>query len=324
MKKFIKFLLLFLIPILIGMISFELLLRDIPNDYSFKKKYLNTNSNNIEVLFLGSSHIYFGINPEYISRKSFNGAHISQSLNFDLAILEKYKDRLKNLRYIIVPIDYFSMYSTLEGGVENWRVKNYNIYYDISKYGNYWSGFEIFNGKLASNISRAKSYLFNGKSDITCNKFGFGTTYNSKDSKDLIETGKTASKRHTKELENNQTTFSKNIQTINSIIEFANSRNIKIIFITCPAYSSYRENLNPIQLDNSVNIIKRLSAKNTNTDYYNFLTDKTFIADDYYDADHLNEIGAKKLTLKIDSIINNKESTNAQQPFGKKAGSVVK
>ncbi|MCX8473189.1 MAG: hypothetical protein ORN85_06020 [Sediminibacterium sp.] len=292
------------------MISFELLLRDIPNDYSFKKNYLNANSNNIEVLFLGSSHIYFGINPEYFSRKSFNGAHISQSLNFDLAILEKYKDRWTNLKYIIIPLDYFSMYSKLEGGIEKWRVKNYIIYYNISTYGNFWSGFEIFNGKLLSNILRAKSYLFNGKSDITCSKWGFGTAYKSKDSKDLIETGKTASKRHTIELEKNQPIFSKNIQIINSMIEFANSRNIKIIFITCPAYSSYRENLNPIQLDNSVNIIKRLSAKNTNTDYYNFLTDKTFIANDYYDADHLNEIGAKKLTLKIDSIINNKESTN--------------
>ncbi|HRB69044.1 MAG TPA: hypothetical protein PLC92_02955, partial [Chitinophagales bacterium] len=81
------------------MISLELLLRDIPNDYSFKKNYLNTNSNNIEVLFLGSSHIYYGINPEYISQKSFNAAHISQSLNFDLAILEKYKDRWTNLKY---------------------------------------------------------------------------------------------------------------------------------------------------------------------------------------------------------------------------------
>ena len=306
------------------MISFELLLRDIPNDYSFKKNYLNTNSNNIEVLFLGSSHIYYGINPEYISRKSFNGAHISQSLNFDLAILEKYKDRCKNLKYIIIPIDYFSMYSTLENGIENWRVKNYSIYYDISTYGNYWSGFEIFNGKLPSNISRVKSYLLNRKSDVTCNKFGFGTNYNSKDSKDLMETGKTASKRHTIKLENNQTTFSKNIQTINSIIEFANSHNLKIIFITCPAYSTYRENLNPIQLENSVNIIKKLSSKNTNTAYYNFLTDKSFIAEDYYDADHLNEIGAKKLTLKIDSIINEIESTNAQQAFGKKAGSVLK
>ena len=58
--------------------------------------------------------------------------------------------------------------------------------------------------------------------------------------------------------------------------------------------------------------------------YYNFLTDKSFIAEDYYDADHLNEIGAKKLTLKIDSIINEIESTNAQQAFGKKADSVLK
>lgn len=324
MKKFIKILILFSIPILIGMISFELLLRDIPNDYSFKKNYLNTNSNNIEVLFLGSSHIYFGINPEYISRKSFNGAHISQSLNWDLAILEKYKDRWENLKYIIIPIDYFSMYSILEGGIENWRVKNYSIYYDISTYGNYWDGFEIFNGKLPSNILRALSYLFKWKSDITCNKLGFGTAYKSKDSKDLIETGKTASKRHTIELEKNQPIFSKNIQTINSMIEFANSRDIKIIFITCPAYSSYRENLNPIQLDNSVNIIKKLSEQNINSVYYNFLTDKTFIANDYYDADHLNEIGAKKLTFKIDSIINNKDSTYAQQAFGKKMASGLK
>ena len=307
MKKFIKFLIFFLLPILTGMISFELLLRNIPNDYSFKKNYLNTKSNSIEVLFLGSSHIYYGINPEYISRNSFNGSHISQSLNFDLAILEKYNESWKNLRYIIIPIDYFSMYSTLEGGIENWRVKNYRIYYDIPKYGNYWSDFEILNGKLPSNISRVKSYLFNGKSDVTCNKFGFGTNFNSKGSKDLIETGKTASKRHTVELENNQTTFSKNIQTINYMIEFANSHKLKIIFITCPAYSSYRENLNPIQLDNSVNVIKQLSAHNTNTSYHNLLTDNTFVADDYYDADHLNENGAKKLTLKIDSIINYKE-----------------
>lgn len=324
MKKFIKFVLLFSVPIIVGMISFELLLRDIPNDYSFKKNYLNKNSNNLEVLFLGSSHIYFGINPEYFSRKSFNGAHISQSLNFDLAILEKFKGRWTNLKYIIIPIDYFSMYSTLEDGIENWRVKNYSIYYDISTEGNYWNGFEIFNGKLPSNIARVKSFLGDAKSDITCNKLGFGITYNSKDNKDLIETGITASKRHTKELENNQTTFSKNIQTIKSIIEFANGHNVKIIFITCPAYSSYHKNLNRIQLDNSVNIIKKISAKNTNTAYYNLLTDKTFIAEDYYDADHLNEIGAKKLTLKIDSIINNIESTNAQQAFGKKAGFVPK
>ncbi|OCB78806.1 hypothetical protein LPBF_00005 [Flavobacterium crassostreae] len=203
-------------------------------------------------------------------------------------------------------------------------IKGLKYYYGISTNESYWNNFEIFSGKLPNNISRAKAYLFKQRTDVTCTELGFGTAYNSKDSKDLIETGKTAAKRHTIELDNNQFIFSKNIKTVNSIIEFSKNHNIKIIFITCPAYSTYRENLNPIQLDNSLNIIKQLSAKNKNTTYYNFLTDKTFIADDYYDADHLNEIGAKKLTLKIDSIINNIESTNVQQSFVKKAGSVLK
>jgi hypothetical protein len=40
--------------------------------------------------------------------------------------------------------------------------------------------------------------------------------------------------------------------------------------------------------------------------YLNLLTDKAFDEKDFYDADHLNEIGAKKFTLKIDSLINAK------------------
>jgi hypothetical protein len=285
------------------MISFELILRKIPNDYFYKKKYLDANSNNLEVLFLGNSHMYFGINPEFMSRKSFNAAHFSQSLNFDLAILEKYSDRLSNLKYIILPIDYFSMYSTLEDGIENWRVKNYSIYYNISTNRSYLKDYEILNGKLHKKISRISSYILDNKIDITCNKLGFGTIYNSKNSKDLLQTGKVAARKHAKEIEKNKNIFSKNIITINSLIELAKRRNIKIIFITCPAYSTYTDNLNTDQLNNTVNTIQQLCSKNTNTSYHNFLTDKSFVAGDYFDADHLNEIGAKKLTLKIDSLI---------------------
>ena len=47
-----------------------------------------------------------------------------------------------------------------------------------------------------------------------------------------------------------------------------------------------------------------------NVTYQNFLLDSSFSAIDFYDADHLDEIGAKKLTSKIDSLINlNKQST---------------
>jgi hypothetical protein len=303
MVRFIKRFILFTLPIIIAMIAVELFLRNIPNDYSFKKDHLDKESENVQVLFLGNSHFFFGINPEYMSQRSFNAVHISQSLNFDLAILEKYNSRWKNLKYIIIPVDYFSLYTTLDGSEENWRVKNYSIYYGIPPLLNYFSSFEIFNGKLSANFLRIKTYFVDHKSDVTCNKFGFGTTYNSKDCKNLDESGITAIKRHTVDVVKNQTTFLENIQVLQSIIKFAHNHNVKIIFATCPAYAAYTDKLDALQYSNTVNKIIEMSTKQKNTFYYNYLYDSAFTKSDFFDADHLNEIGAKKFTLKLDSLI---------------------
>jgi hypothetical protein len=307
MLKFIKLVVLFSLPIIVAMVSFELYLRKIPNDYAYKKKYLDAQSNHIEVLILGSSHTYYGINPYYSKHTVFNAAYVSQTLNFDYAILEKYKNSWKSLKYIIVPVDYFSLYETLETGIEHWRVKNYNIYYDIAINKNYWNNFELFNGNFSGNIFRLKSHLLNPNLDINCNKWGFGTNHNSKNGKNLIETGKTNANTHTYDLASNGF-LSKNIQTLHSIIEFSEINNVKIIFITSPAYYTYRKNLKAQQLYHTINTIKQLSSKNVHTFYYNLLADSTFLASDYYDANHLNEFGAKKLTIKIDSIINSIET----------------
>lgn len=306
MRKFIKIAILFSLPIITLIVSFELLLRKIPNDYTYKRNYLTEKSKNIEVLFLGSSHIYFGINPEYMKLKSFNGAHISQSLNFDLMILEKYGGNLSNLKYIIIPIDYSRLFTSLEYVVEKWRIKNYCIYYELCPKFNYLNSLEVFNLKLPDNISRVKSYLFNGQSDISCNKFGYGIFYNSKNNQDLIESGRIAAKRHSIDNLLNSAFF-ENIQSLLSIIEYSKKKNVKVIFITCPAYYTYRENIKSNQLNFTLNIIKEFTTRYPNTYYYNFFADKTFVTKHYFDADHLNEIGAEKLTLKMDSIINNLE-----------------
>ena len=129
MNKFIQKSLLFCAPVLIFMLIMELLLRNIPNDYSYKKNYLDQHSNEIETLFLGSSHAYYAINPEFIHSTSFNAAYFSQSLDYDIEILKKYYKQSIKLKYIVVPIDYLSLYNRLETGVESWRIKNYIIYY---------------------------------------------------------------------------------------------------------------------------------------------------------------------------------------------------
>ena len=111
MKKFISKTIFFLLPILVLAVIMEISLRAIPNDYKQKRDYMDSHSDEIEVLVLGSSHSLYGINPKYFSQKTYNMAYVSQSLDLDYKILEKYHNRFKNLKTIIVDISCFSLYA---------------------------------------------------------------------------------------------------------------------------------------------------------------------------------------------------------------------
>lgn len=302
MRKFIKLVIVFLAPIIFLAIFMEILSRRIPNDYSYKNEYLEHNSDKVQVLILGNSHTYYGIDPKYIQKKSFNAAHVSQPLDYDLAILSKYNPKWNNLKYIIVPVDYFSLYSNIDSGAEIWRKKEYKIYYDIHLDNDVYYNFEILNGKLKDHISRVKRYYKRGVNDISCDKSGWGTSYKSTENNNLTETGITAAKRHTINIENN-VCYDENIKTLNEIVKFAESRNAKVIFITSPAYKTYVDNLEPKQIQNTVATMTQFTSKNKNAIYYNLLDSKLFVNKDFYDGDHLNEIGAKKLSELINDLI---------------------
>ena len=300
MKQFLKKTLLFGIPIIVCIVIMELVLRNIPNDYSYKRNYLDQNSNQIETLFLGSSHSLYAVNPEYLNSNSFNAAHVAQSLDYDVEILKKYANQMDKLKYIIVPIDYFSLYNRLETGVEYWRIKNYTIYYGFDKSSGFVENLELLNGKWSENSFRVYKYLWKKKSEISCNQRGWGTNYNSKNKQDLFVTAKAAAKRHAKK---SISFFDENVKIVDEIISIAKSKNVKVIFYTCPAYKTYVSQLNQEQLQKTILTIKGIQNLNTNVFYYNFLNDAKFTAKDFYDADHLNEIGAEKFSKKMDSII---------------------
>jgi ribosomal protein S17E len=302
MNQFIKKSLFFSAPVLLFIAIMELLLRNIPNDYSYKKNYLDQHSSQMETLFLGSSHSFYAVNPEFISSKSFNAAHIAQSLDYDLEILKKYANESDKLECIVVPIDYFSLYNRLETGVEKWRIKNYNIYYGLNKSTDLIENSEILNGKWNENIKRLDKFFRKNKSDISCNNLGWGTNNNSENAKDLIKTGKSAANRHHKK---SKSFFDENLKLVEEIIAIAKSKNAKVLFYTCPAYKTYVSQLNKQQLQRTVTTITNIASSNTNVKYFNFLSDKSFDAKDFFDADHLNEIGAEKFSKKMDSIIIN-------------------
>jgi len=99
----------FTLPLLVLAMSVEWLYRALPNIYAEKGAYLEQRSHNTEVLILGNSHTLFGLNPAFFEKSAYNAANLSQSLAYDLFLLEQYGRYLENLQIIIVPISYFSL-----------------------------------------------------------------------------------------------------------------------------------------------------------------------------------------------------------------------
>jgi hypothetical protein len=277
----------------------EIALRKIPNDYQLKNSYFDKNASKINTLILGSSHTFYGVNPEYFSKQTFNAAYVSQTLDLDEELLHHYKDKLTNLETVIIPISYFSLFETLETDVEKWRLKNYILYYGFENKYHFTANFETLKPDILLNLKKVVKHYVLNKSFITSSNLGWGTNFNSKERK-KFEAQYTA-KKHTV---NNFKLFDGNLKNIQKIIEFCQKKNIKILFITTPTHLSYYKNLNQIQLSKTIKTINELVQNNQNCSYLNLLKSDKFITSDFYDADHLNDIGAKKLSLMLDKKIN--------------------
>jgi hypothetical protein len=297
MRRFIYKTVFLVIPIIIIAIVYECLLRNIPNDYSYKNEYFQKNAQNIETIFFGSSHTYYGINPIYFPGNSFNASHISQSIDLDYELIIKYSHKFKKLETLIIPIDYFSLFSRTSSGTEAWRMKNYNIYYNLNTSLNLKENFEFFSFSLKKNTQRIIGYYRYKKNYITCSSLGYGNV--DKEQADLIETGKTAAQRHTQK---DKIYLNDNISIVNNIITFAEQNNLTVLFYTSPAYYSYRTNLDCTQYHITTSTIDSICNNHNNTYYFNLIAGNNFIAEDFRDANHLNKDGAEKLT----KIINEK------------------
>lgn len=306
MKDFVKKIILFLFPLFFIVITMEPLLRNIPNEFKYKNNYLDRNSNEITKLFLGSSHTYYGIDPRVIGGNSFNAGHVNQSIDLDFEILKKYSNNWGMLKYIMIPIDYPSLFvskSSRPGLI--WMMKYYNLYYDMDLSNSLFENSEILTPSFRSSINRIFTYYILGDEIGTWSELGFGHVDSYIIDSDLSLSGEKAALRHTI---SDQTSLNYNISIINELIVFAKTKNINILFYTSPACNTYVSKLNKNQLDLTINTISKIANDNSNCTYINLLKDNHFSSSDFRDANHLNQNGAEKFSIMIDKIINNLSS----------------
>lgn len=300
MKQFIYRLLFFLFPIVFLTIIAEIKLQSIPNDYSYKNNYLLKNADNIEVLFLGNSHSYYGINPTLITKKSFNASHVSQSLAYDYEILRKFNPNWKNLKIIAIPISYFSLHFNVEGGKEAWREKNYAIYYNIHRTKKWANYLEITANSVKTNYTILEDNLLKDKNLLKTSPLGWKLNDPILYHKDIHKNAIRSAKRHTYNIPKN---LRQNIKILEQFITFAKNNECKIYLYSAPVTQKYFKLLSDKQLNQTNSEMEKL-VDNKTIFYKNFLSDSRFIETDFYDADHLNPKGAVKFSKIINHEIN--------------------
>lgn len=301
MRAFCAKVLLFLAPVVVLSGLLEGALRRIPNDYSFKRAYLDRHAQDIEVLILGSSHSYYDIDPAYLKARAFNAAHVSQSIKYDDYILDKYWDRLERLRVVVWPISYFSLFWELEEGLESWRVKDYAIYYDCPYH---WYSvrrrLEILNGTMTSHLRRLARFYGGRRSDVRCSETGCIVPSVQPQQQDLGQTGAEAVARHRPA---DYANVQRILQRLETRVRLCRQKGIAVVFITTPTWITYRGGVSAADWALIESSVGSLCEKYDNASYVNFLADARFGEDDFRNADHLNAQGTQKFSRILNDLI---------------------
>lgn len=299
-RRFIKYFSLFALPILILAVAAELFLRSIPNPYKLKAQWMTDNSDSVEIVILGTSRAYYGIDPKCFSHKAFNLANISQRPDYDLFLMQKYVIPCKNIKTVIMPTFYEQFLEhPFEETVEWPRATYYKLYMGCD----YHSDFSKYAFELSS-LSAAKvkfdEYLLGGES---CDSLGFGLQYQLKYKDMNVWNQEGRVEKFVKANTVADTTYLQyNYRNIRKIAELAHKHNIRLVFVEMPCYKTYREMVDSAQIALNKRLLNQIIA-DYNVDFFDFYDDPRFEDDDFFDFAHLSDVGAKKMTAILSKIV---------------------
>lgn len=303
MKKIIYKATFFLLPILVLLLCIELLYQIVPNNYTSKNENVRKRYSGTEVLIFGNSHTFYGLNPKYFDKPTFNLSNISQTLYFDQLLFEKHIDEFKNLKYVILNVEFTSLTQLDNVDEDIWRKYYYKSYMDLQvpiisrldPKGYFLSSTKSFN----SNMRLLERYFSEG-TIVDCDNNGFGTNYTKEKRKlNIDKTALITIKKH----EDYLLDFSKNVSRIRSIIYKCKEKGIKVIIVTMPTSKQYSLGVKQLKLQKIIKACLSIEKQNKNVRYLNLFKDVRFTNYDFYDSDHLHTEGARKCSIIVDGFI---------------------
>lgn len=306
-KNYIVKIIFFITPVLFCMIILEVFLINIPNDYKYKRKYMDENASNIETIIFGTSHTFASIRPEFIDGHAFNVAIGGQSIEYDYKIFNTYKSNFKELKTIILAVSYPTLWFRLKNHKRGFSLSfNYEKYYDLEQNPSVFNllNLEVLNRPLQINYGLIKQHYIKKKPVMISQKYGWGKKIKARpDFKaSAIMQAKRQNIRNLNSDEN-QKKKEESISMINDIIEWSQNNDVSVILLTTPTHYEYRKRLSDKQLMMTTNTASEIANKHNNCTYINMFEDDRFMDLDFRDAHHLSPKGAAKFSKILNTKI---------------------
>lgn len=313
MKSFLKKILVFSVIVMVIFVAYELLLLLVPNEFSYKKGYIEKHKNELRILVLGNSHFADCIDCSLLGDGSFNAAQPGRSVYYDLQLLKEYIDQMPKLECVVMPYSYdYQYWGHLHEEKHDAKFNTYRCMY--LKYmgytymdGEWWHWSEILNSNY-DHCGRLFGALYKPLTDLTmCDSLGIeldASYYTRGDdwmTKQLPET--TPLSDSTEQYLN----YKDNVKIYSEIVTLARDHNTRLIFVAMPIYKTARERVSQHQINEMNAFISMLKRINPDIEFYNFIDDPRFVEQDYYNSIHLNNTyGARKFTPLLREIIERK------------------
>lgn len=307
LRKIIIRLLLVTSPFWVFCCYLEFKLSALENSYSFKINQFISNENTTEILVLGNSEMLKGLNPSYLSSKGFNMAHVSQTYSIDEKILAASVDSMPNLHTVILGLSYLSFGENLETGEEAWRTAFYEKHYKLNlnqgvELKNYsaifrytpYESLKIFLSGFKTNLTNG--FQPNGYLLVPANEQGALADTNAEE----------RANAHTLGLKGNN--IKKSTEALGHIMQMLAQKNISLWLVTPPLMKNYENYLDRKWVNENQHLLDSMIKKNNSKIFVvspETMNYPAFAESDFSDVNHLNESGAQKFTLFIDSLIKN-------------------
>jgi hypothetical protein len=273
------------------------------------KLQVATQAADIEVLILGNSHAAYGLDPRGFSLDAFNAASVNQSLYFDKRITMKYIDELSKLKYVLISIDFHSLYYSNEGARTVWSYYGYGINYKDSlpaatRYSRLYGysaklAFEFLRRSLDPKYKQIRSVDADYDLDLdhpyTQGYVGkMGGPY-------LAENDNRQRADFFNDIVRSSKERGSILLDLEGLIDTLKQRNITPILITLPCFGPFEELLDKKVLEQNSNDIRDICDrwKVPYWDYFRMALDSNC----FYNADHLNEKGASVVTREVNRKI---------------------